>query len=97
MLQTSLMFSSVIALSPPTSPFVSLLSSLPHPCVGGDGVWPLSGGKCDQQSGLLPQRCPGAAPSAAFQGQHGGNGASREQRRGTRGHTLDFNSLSSTR
>lgn len=57
-------------------------------------MWPLSGGKCDQQSGLLPQCRPGAAPSAAFQGQHGGDGPSREKRRGTRGHTSDFKSLS---
>lgn len=62
--------------SPPTSSFISLLSSLPHLRVGGGGVWPLPGGECDEQPGLLPQRCPGAAPSAAFQGQHGGDGHS---------------------
>lgn len=46
----------------------------PHFSQGGGGVWPLSGGKCDQQSGFLPQRRPGAAPSAAFSRQHGGDG-----------------------
>lgn len=96
MLQTSLMVYSESLLSPPTRSFISLLSSLPHLCVGGGGVWPLSGGERDQQSGLLPQRCPGAAPSAAFQGQHGGDGRSEENCRGTQGHAWDFNSPSST-
>lgn len=90
LLQTSnLVFSSAIGPSA-NSPFISLLSSLPGPCVGGVGVWPLSGGERHQQPGLLPQRCPGAASSAAFQGQHGGNGPPGEECRGTPGHASDF-------
>lgn len=39
-------------------------------------MWPLSGGECDQQSGFLPQRGPGAAAPAAPHRKHGGDGHS---------------------
>lgn len=54
----------------------SPLYYLPHLSLGGSGVWPLVGGQCDQQSGFLSQRCPGAAPPAASQRQRCGDGHS---------------------
>lgn len=70
-------------LSSPTSLFSASLCYLPLFSVGGGGVWPLPGGKCDHKSGFLSQRCPGAATSAAPQRQHRGVGHSWEKGWGT--------------
>lgn len=68
---------------PPPSFHFPLCYLIPHLSLGGGGVWPLSGGKRDQQFGFLPQCRPGATPSAASQRQHGGDGCSREKCWGT--------------